>query len=157
MSGFTLLFAHDSGDWLSNVIAWFTHGGPTHAAFLSPCGTKVREASGTTKEGFEPGVREVDFETWKSWHESHEVCWLPHDHLEHQQVWDKAEEYLGLDYDWGNIAAWVTRLMWLEDKRKLTCSEYIYTVCIALGHALFDLEHKDTATPRNLRMISRKL
>ena len=152
---FPLLFAHDSGDWLSNVIAWFTHGGPTHVAFLSPCGTKVREASGTTREGFEPGVREVDFEVWKAWHPEHEICWLPHDSLNHQEVWDKAGEYIGQGYDWGGIFAWVTRLWSFEDKARLTCSEYVYQVCIDLGHPLFDLDHKSKATPRNLRMISR--
>lgn len=149
MSAITLAFHHAADDWISRVMAWCTHGGPTHVAMVSPDGAWVIEASSM---GRPKGVRVVAFTTWATRHPGYELCTIPH--KDPQGVWARACTQVGKRYDWGWIWGWVFRLRSLQDQDRWVCSELIDWACEAEGDPIFLINMRWHISPRVLRAVA---
>lgn len=138
----TLLFAHDKADWISRVMAWFSHADWTHVALLN--GDMVIEATGIGL----PGVRLTPFGQWVERHITYSIRSLPHPDPE--AVWRNSLSQLGADYDWRWIFGWVFRLRDWQDDEAWVCSELIAWACERAGKPLFAPGSTWRVTPQML-------
>lgn len=146
----TLAFHHAADDFISRVMAWFTHGGPTHVALVSPDGEWVIEASSM---GRPKGVRIVAFATWARRHPGYELCTVAHP--AGQQVWAMAGTQVGKAYDWGWIWGWLLRNKNMQDPERWTCSELIHWAAAETGHPISTLDDMGWhISPRMLRAMA---
>lgn len=152
MSHIVLGFHHASDDWISRVMAWFTHGRYTHVALVSTEGDEVIEASGM---GNPKGVRMMHIDVWKGRHPGCELRKIEHPYA--WKVWEHAKSQVGKPYDWGFVWGWVFRAKWQHSNR-WTCNELIAWACAQAGHPLFPPEAEpDWLTPQHLYLISQPL
>jgi hypothetical protein len=147
-----LLFLSGSSDWISRAITWFSHGGVTHVALLSPDGEFVIEASG---KGQPKGVRKVSYETFLKSHPECELCEFQHPDPE--EMWDVACSQLGKGYDWSWYLGWLFRSTSYQNKSKWTCAEFIVWAAQESGKSPFSIDVLWHVKPYDLRMIATKV
>lgn len=148
MNTITLLFAHDKGDRISRLMAWFSRADWTHVALLG--NNEVIEASGIGL----PGVRVVPLAVWLNDHPGAVAREIPHPHP------DLVREYmlsqLGKDYDWRWLFGWLFRLRDWQDDEEWVCSELIAWAAEKSGKPLFSPGSRWRVTPQMLYDISQE-
>ena len=145
-------FSHDSGDWISVVMAWVTFGQASHMVMISPCGQWFIEATGVkTPQGVQPPRPIYEFIN----REGAVIRKIEHPNPE--GVWAAALTQVGKGYDWLWFVGWLFRSRNWQDLAKWVCAE-LYGWCERqAGYSNIDGDHNWHLTPNDWRMISKPL
>jgi hypothetical protein len=143
-----LAYHYDQTDWVSRVIAFFSHDTVSHVALVSPDGYWVIEASGLAKPS---GVRVRRMVDWADKHPGYELRWANGDP---EKVWAKALTQEGKGYDWWWWWGWITGNPKAQDPEKLTCAELIAWAFREAGFPLFFIDNLWHVKPSDLRAVT---
>ena len=141
-------FAHDPNDWISRVMAWFTHADYTHVVLISPSGEEYIEASSVGKPRGVRAGRVEDFLRKPN------AVVRTIEHPNPDGVWIDACSQIGKQYDYQWLLGWLFRRPDWQRTRKWVCSELIAWACERRGRALFRGDHQWWVTPQMIYMVS---
>ena len=145
----TLIFHHDKKDWVSRLIAWFTHAQYTHVALLIDEGT-VLESSGV---GEPQGVRVVNIYKWQDKHPGAVRRYVHHP--DPAKVKELCLSKVGDGYDWWYLWGYIFRRNW-QSKTRWTCNELITWACAEAGYPIINMEQAEFLTSQHLYLISQE-